>query len=79
MYIIKKKTKNVKPGVVYGYYQLVETVSTPTGKKQRVLLYLGHLDLSADKIKILAKMIELRIHGKKESATYPELEKIVDE
>ena len=79
MYIVNKKIKDKKTGRIYRYCQLVETISISTGKKQRVVLHLGQLDLSADKIKILGKMIELRIRGIRESSKFPELEKIADE
>ena len=80
MYIVKKKTENIKTGSVCYFHQLVESYKTGTGEsKKRVVLHLGFLDLPEDKIKILGKMIELRIHGKKETVKYPKLEKIADE
>ncbi|MCF7919817.1 MAG: transposase, partial [Candidatus Cloacimonetes bacterium] len=80
MYIVKKKTKDKKTGSVYYFHQLVENIKTETGiSKKRVILHLGLLDLPDDKIKILGKMIELRIHGRTESSKFPKLEKIVDQ
>jgi len=58
----------------------VENIKTEAGKsKKRVVLHLGLLDLPDDKIKVLGKMIELRIHGRKETSRYPKLEKLADQ
>ena len=80
MYIVKKETKDKKTGSVYYFHQLVENIKTETGKnKKRVVFHLGLLNLPDDKIKILGKMIELRIYGRKETSRYPKLEKIADQ
>jgi len=43
---------------VYSYHQLVESVRTPRGPRQRILLNLGNLDIPADQCKELANRIE---------------------
>ena len=48
MFIRTAKTKNPKTGKVYVSHQLVETVQTEKGPRNRVLLYLGRLDLPKD-------------------------------
>jgi len=63
MYIIEKKTKYGDGGKVYKYCKLVETVMTTEGPRQRILLHLGQLNVPKDKLKALARLIEIRLAG----------------
>ena len=47
------------------------------GPRQRMLLYLGKLELNKENLKILAKLIERRLAGKHENVSYPDLEPLV--
>lgn len=78
MYIRKKEVVDQKTGNRYAYYRLVESVAGEGTVKQRTILYLGKLDLSKDQLKTLAKLIENRIYGKRETITLPELSELAD-
>jgi len=78
MFIRKKEVIEKKSGKVYSYYRLVESVAVEGTVKQRTVLYLGKLDLSKDQLKILAKLIESRIHGKTETVFFAELSDLAD-
>ncbi len=54
-----KKIKNKS----YVHHKLVESVRTPNGPRQRIVLNLGKLDLSKEKWKELANAIEDELHG----------------
>ena len=58
---IREKTKTVK-GKKYLQHQLIESIRTPAGPRQRLVLNLGFLDLHPDKWKELANTIESEIH-----------------
>jgi hypothetical protein len=57
---IREKTKTVK-GKKYVQHQLIESIRTPAGPRQRLVLNLGFLDLQRDKWKELANTIESEI------------------
>ncbi len=78
MFIRRKKVVDKKTGKEYSYFRLVESYSKDDTIKQRVVLYLGKLDLTKEQLKILAKLIEFRILGKTETVTFPELTEIAD-
>jgi transposase len=80
MFIRESKTKNPKTGKVYLSHQLVETVQTEKGPRNRVLLYLGRLSLPKSSFRILAQALEDRLMG--QSGTLPvepEIQVVVDE
>ena len=78
MFIRTAKTKNPKTGKVYVSHQLVETVQTEKGPRNRVLLYLGRLDLPKDVLKVLAQALEDRLnHRTSLFPLAPEIEAIV--
>jgi hypothetical protein len=58
---IREKSKTVK-GKKYIQHQLIESIRTPAGPRQRLILNLGFLDLHPDKWKELANTIESEIH-----------------
>jgi hypothetical protein len=58
---IREKIKTVK-GKKYIQHQLIESIRTPAGPRQRLVLNLGFLDLQQDKWKELANTIECEIH-----------------
>jgi transposase len=60
---IKKKNKNSSK--IYYKHKLVDSVRTPNGPRQKVVLNLGSLDLEQDKWKRLANRIEEMITGQK--------------
>jgi len=65
MFIRELIRKEHKSGQIYVYHRLVESVRTPRGPRQRVLLDLGHLELAKEKWKILANRIEEILSGQK--------------
>ena len=58
---IREKSKTVK-GKIYIQHQLIESIRTPAGPRQRLVLNLGFLDLHPDKWKELANTIESEVH-----------------
>ena len=58
---IREKSKTVK-GKKYIQHQLIESIRTPAGPRQRLVLNLGFLDLPQDKWKELADTIESEVH-----------------
>jgi hypothetical protein len=58
---IREKTKIVK-GKKYIQHQLIESIRTPAGPRQRLVLNLGLVDLHPDQWKELANTIECEIH-----------------
>ncbi len=58
---IREKTKTVK-GKKYIQHQLIESIRTPAGPRQRLILNLGLVDLHPDQWKELANTIECEIH-----------------
>ena len=79
MFIRESKTKNPKTGKVYLSHQLVETVQTENGPRNRVLLYLGRLTLPKSSFRLLAQVLEDRLY-KRESLfpVDPEISAVVD-
>jgi hypothetical protein len=61
MFIREKKKKNKSKR--YCQYQLIESVRTPAGPRQTLVLNLGTLKLHKDKWKHLANRIEGKLHG----------------
>lgn len=58
MFIRTVRKKNRGSGQVYFYQQLIESVRTPRGPRQRILLNLGTLEIPPDQWKELANRIE---------------------
>jgi hypothetical protein len=73
---IREKTKTVK-GKKYIQHQLIESIRTPAGPRQRLVLNLGFLDLHPDKWKELANTIESEVHKQPRLfVTDPQIEKL---
>lgn len=60
-----RETVKSKKGKKYVQHQLVESVRTPNGPRQRLVLNLGFLELPQDQWKELANAIESELHGEK--------------
>jgi hypothetical protein len=58
-----RETIKSKNGKKYVQHQLVESIRTPNGPRQNLLLNLGFLDLPRDQWKELANTIESELHG----------------
>ena len=63
MFIRETETKNRKTGAVYIKHQLVESIRTESGPRQRVVMDLGHLDIDRSRWKSLAIAIADRLAG----------------
>ena len=73
---IREKSKTVK-GKKYIQHQLIESIRTPAGPRQRLVLNLGFLDLHPDQWKELANTIECEIHKQPRLfVTDPQIEKL---
>ena len=73
---IREKSKTVK-GQKYIQHQLIESIRTPAGPRQRLVLNLGFLDLHPDKWKELANTIESEVHKQSRLfVTDPQIEKL---
>jgi len=73
---IREKSKTAK-GKKYIQHQLIESIRTPAGPRQRLVLNLGFLDLHPDKWKELANTIESEIHKQPRLfVTDPQIEKL---
>lgn len=73
---IRETTKS-KKGKKYIQHQLVESIRTPNGPRQKLILNLGFLDLDRDKWKTLANSIECELHGQRRLfSEEPEIEKL---
>jgi hypothetical protein len=73
---IREKSKTVK-GKKYIQHQLIESIRTPAGPRQRLVLNLGFLDLHQDKWKELANTIESEVHKQPRLfVTDPQIEKL---
>ena len=73
---IREKSKTVK-GKKYIQHQLIESIRTPAGPRQRLVLNLGFLDLHPDKWKELANTIESEVHKQPRLfVTDPQIEKL---
>ncbi len=73
---IRQKSKTVK-GKRYIQHQLIESIRTPAGPRQRLVLNLGFLDLHPDKWKELANTIESEVHKQSQLfVTDPQIEKL---
>ena len=73
---IREKSKTVK-AKKYIQHQLIESIRTPAGPRQRLVLNLGFLDLHPDKWKELANTIESEVHKQPRLfVTDPQIEKL---
>lgn len=73
---IREKSKTVK-GKKYIQHQLIESIRTPAGPRQQLVLNLGFLDLHPDKWKELANTIESEVHKQPRLfVTDPQIEKL---
>ena len=66
MYIRAVRKKNRSSDQVYIYHQLIESVRTPRGPRQRILLNLGTLEIPPAEWKELANRIEGLYLGQQE-------------
>ena len=80
MYVRESRVKNKKTGAVYVSHQLVETVQTDKGPRNRVLFHLGRLSLDPSRRKALADLFAARLAGETAlpDLTDPELSAIVE-
>jgi hypothetical protein len=76
MFIRESETKNIKTKTIYKTLKLVESYRTEKGIQQRVIMSLGNLDLSKNKRKELAALLEARISGQK---SFLEEDKVIAE
>ena len=60
-----RETQKSKNGKKYIQHQLVESIRTSNGPRQRLVLNLGFLKIDKEKWKILANTIESELHGQK--------------
>jgi transposase len=58
-----RETIKSKKGKKYSQHQLVESVRTPKGPRQKLILNLGFIDLPKEQWKELANAIESELHG----------------
>ena len=73
MFIRKTRLVNPKTQTIYYNFQLIESVRTERGPRQRILLNLGtHLDISDEERKPLANRIEELLSGIQPLIPYPE-------
>ena len=63
MFIREIKKQNLNSDKVFIYHRLIESIRTPKGPRQKVVMNLGTLDLAKDKWKELANRIEQLVHG----------------
>ena len=63
MYIRESRVRNKKTGALYISHQLVETVHTEKGPRNRILFHLGRLDLDPSRRKVLADLFAARLSG----------------
>lgn len=72
-----RETAKSQKGKKYVQHQLVESIRTPNGPRQRLLLNLGFLDLQRDQWKELANTIESELCGEQSLfPVNPEVEKL---
>ena len=65
MFIKKVKKRNGKTQKIYEYLQLVESVRTEKGPRQRLVLNLGNIDIDRSQYKALARRIEDILTGQR--------------
>ncbi len=63
MFIREIKKQNTNSNKVFVYHRLIESIRTPNGPRQKVVMNLGMLDLAKDKWKKLADRIEQIVLG----------------
>ena len=63
MFIREIHKKNKGADTIYTYHRLMESVRTPNGPRQRILLNLGTVDLPQEELKTLANRIEEIVTG----------------
>ena len=61
MYIREYASINKKTGIKYVKHRLVESVQTEKGPRQRVIMYLGELNIPKSEWRILAAVLEARL------------------
>lgn len=72
-----RETQKSKNGKKYIQHQLVESIRTSNGPRQRLVLNLGFLKIEKDKWKVLANTIESELHGQKRIFSEgPEIEQL---
>lgn len=63
MFIREIKKQNPNSDKAFIYHRLIESIRTPKGPRQKVVMNLGTLDLPKEKWKELANRIEQLVHG----------------
>ena len=63
MYIKKVKKRNGRTKKIYEYLQLVESIKTMDGPRQRLILNLGNIDLHPSQYSAFAKRVESVLTG----------------
>jgi hypothetical protein len=79
MFIREVKKKNPGSDTVFVYHRLMESVRTPKGPRQRMLLDLGKLDLPQDQWKTLANRIEEIMSGSGQQRLVEELPQAIED
>jgi transposase len=72
MFIREVRKKNPGSDTIFVYHRLMESVRTPKGPRQRMLLDLGKLDLPQEQWKTLANRIEEIISGQQRLVDLPQ-------
>jgi transposase len=65
MFIRAVSTRDRKTGSVYTTHHLVESIRTERGPRQRVIMFLGTLDLPREQWRALAAVLEERLGGQR--------------
>lgn len=76
MFIRAVSTKDRNTGKVYTTHQLIESVRTERGPRQRVIMYLGTLTLPKHQWRALAAILEARITGQR--SLFPADQEVLD-
>ena len=63
MFIRKKENISKRTGLCSTYYELVESIRTENGSTNRVLLYLGKLEITLAEQKTLSSIIDRKVKG----------------
>ncbi len=63
MYIRSKNNISKRTGLCSTYYELVESISTEKGSTNKVLLYLGKLEITPVERKTLSYIIDRKVKG----------------
>jgi transposase len=78
MYIRAINTRNKKTGTIYTKHTLVESIQTPKGPRQRVIMHLGQLTIPRVEWKLLASILESKLSGQESlfGEVHPEIDSL---